>query len=140
MAHDQLTLERIVASCPDLPIEYLDRECTEEDLLPLSEFCFSVTVFGAALGLREVDTTDIDRDNRDNEEKRFAVVQKWKESFANLATYRKFVEALLKRRKRNQAREVCRYLAGKIQEENGTSVCMSVYCVAMSRYKTQIKT
>lgn len=67
---------------------------------------------GDELGFpREKDfVNDIDRDYTTHEEKRRALIVKWKELFSFNATYKVFVEALLRRGKAQQATEVCKLL------------------------------
>lgn len=119
----KFTVESIVAAkCPDLPLEYLDEECAEEDLLHLSEYCFSIILFGKALKLPRQRLSDIEKDCRSTEEKRLVLVQKWKEYYAQTATYKEFIDALLSCRRRQQAISVCDFLEEKYRSENGMSI------------------
>ena len=100
----------------------LNGELSEKNLLEVSHFIDHNTL-GPELGLTMQDMKDINIDERAEDLRRVATLQKWKEACAFNATYRKLIEALLKCSKAAQAAKVCKLL---IQ-----STCK---CTTMSQY------
>ena len=111
-----LSLEQVIAES-GVNSECLDQECDQDKLLALADCCDSLIVTGSALGLTETQINDITRDSRyvSYEDKRIALIFKWKQSFAFKATYGKFVEALMVCGRADQATELCRELAKEYQ-------------------------
>lgn len=106
----RVTLKDIVAET-GINLELLERECTQEKLLSLAEYCDPLTVMGRALGLGETQVESIERDYRSTEEKRVVLLMRWKQTFAFMATYKMFIEALLSIGRVQQATEICQLLA-----------------------------
>ena len=94
-------------------VRNINQECSENDLLALSQFCDPWELVGQYLELTRAQISAIDADNRSTDMKRLGVLQKWKETFAFKATYRVFVAALLACGKTQQALDVCKILAQK---------------------------
>ena len=91
-------------------LDILSRECSQDVLLKLTNFCSVWKLIGQHLGLTEFDITAVDADNTTVDEKRVAVLRKWKDKFAFKATYRVLIEALLAAGKTQDAVEACKVI------------------------------
>ena len=103
-----LTIED-VASKTGINLERLEQECSDSDLLYLSEFCDPWKLIGQHLQLTDPQIRAIDSDHKTTEEKRLASLRKWKENKAFGATFKVFVDALLACKFARKARKVCEY-------------------------------
>ena len=101
-----LTVEDI-ARAVGVSIAKLDQECSEEHVKGISCFLESRQTLAPHLNLKETDIEEIDKDKRTEQEKRLKTLQKWKERFIFLATYKVLMEALLKTGRADHARKVC---------------------------------
>ena len=75
--------------------QVLDRECSERDIVRLAEFCVRWRLIGNHLKLEDTDLDVIENDFKGTELQRLQMLKKWKQKFANRATYRVFIEALV---------------------------------------------
>lgn len=102
-----------VADHIQISMESLKQKCTSEPkvLQRLAECCYPMNIVGLQLGLKGVEISDIQQDSITAEEKRLAMLQKWKSKFAYRATYQVLIEALLACKKNEQATEACRIIA-----------------------------
>ena len=109
MASRQTTIEELIEKVK-IRKEILDRECSDRDLTALTQFCDNWRLIGHHLGLEKY-LNDINRDNASEEEKRFALLRRWKQVFDFRATYRMLVEALMKCGNVQSARKLMEYIA-----------------------------
>ena len=56
---------------------------------------------------------DIERDYDEEEEKRSGFLVKWTQEFSIRATYKRLIEALLKIKRRNDAKKICELFQGE---------------------------
>ena len=105
-----VTLEDLIAL---YGVKNIDRECTDEDILALGDFCDPWKLVGEFLGLSLSEINGIGEDNQTAPLRRLAVLQSWKSKFAFKATYRALITALLKCKKADLASKVCKTLAEK---------------------------
>ena len=89
-----ITLED-VAFQAGIELDALSKECSEAVLLNVAKLCVDWQLIGKHLKLTESEITAVDGNNGTVEEKRIAMLQKWKEKLAFKATYRALIEALL---------------------------------------------
>ena len=90
----------------------LDQECSEEHIKDISLFLESWETLAPHLNLKKTTIKEIDREGRTEQEKKLETLQKWKERFIFLATYKALMEALLKIGRADHAMQVCRLLTG----------------------------
>jgi hypothetical protein len=95
--------------------ETLDQECSDADLVSISQFLDWRTV-APHLGLDTTAIADIDC-KRTEPEKRVETLQKWKKKYGFKATYRVLVEKHLETGNADHATEVCRLIK---QQAKGT--------------------
>lgn len=101
---DQLTQKTGV------PPSLLDSMCTDEDLLLLARFCDPWETIGRRLKLSQKDLNAIKEENASADLRRDEVLRKWKRKMAIFATYRAFLEVLLKDDNALAAYELCKEL------------------------------
>ena len=89
-----ITLED-VAFQADIGLDALSKECSEAVLLDVAKLCVDWQLIGKHLKLTEAEITAVDGNYRTVEEKRIAMLQKWKDKLAFRATYQALIEALL---------------------------------------------
>ena len=106
MARSRPSLEDIIAKV-GITLEDLEKEPTNDDELELAKFCYPWKWVAAHLKLSNADIHGIDVDYQNTELKTLGTIKKWRECQAFKATYRKFVEALLRCGKVKDAVEVC---------------------------------
>ena len=94
-------------------VKNIDQECSDHDLLALSEFCIDWELIGQHLKLTKAQLTAIDADKKSTELKRLAVLHRWKELYAFKATYRALVSTLISCKRVDAALKVCKFLARK---------------------------
>ena len=102
-----------LATKSGINLDILEQECSDSDLLALSDFCHPWELTARHLLLTDPQISDIDSECRTTEEKRLASLKKWKETKAFGATFRVFVDALIACKCVQKAREVCEYLRTK---------------------------
>ena len=83
---------------------------------------------GYQLGLSEAEMTAINVNEREQELRRVVMLKRWKQKYAQEATYKKLIEALLSCRRAQQATELCKLLAQSECIYNHTT-CSHVPCV-----------
>lgn len=103
-----------LATKTGINLNILEQECSDDDLLALSELCETWEIIGRHLQLTDPQIRAIDSDHRTTEEKRLASLRKWKESKAFGATFKVFVDALLGCKYVQTARQVCEYRARQV--------------------------
>ena len=104
-----VTLEKLI-DVVGISLIQLDHECSDEHLLSISLFLGPWRTITPHLGLDANDQTAIANDGGSEEERSMKALQRWKEKFAFMATYKKLVEVLLSIGKANQAQKVCKLL------------------------------
>lgn len=79
-------------------------------LLDVAKLCVDWQLIGRHLKLTDAEITAVNGDNGTVEEKRIAMLQKWKEKLAFKATYRALIEALLAAGKASCAVDVAKII------------------------------
>ena len=97
-----------VAAEAGVGLDVLSRECSQDVLLKLANLCNHWTLIARHLGLKEHEITAVDDDLKTTDEKRVAMLDKWKEKCAFRATYHVFIEALLAAGRTQGAVEACK--------------------------------
>ena len=92
--------------CP----ERLDERTTDSHLREIALFLASWQKVATYLELSGNDLDDVEREGKDEQEKRLKALQKWKSKYAFKATYRKLVEVLLSLSMADTAEKVCQLL------------------------------
>ena len=95
-----------VGVCP----EKLNDSISDDHLHEIALFLTSWQTVASKLCLSEIDQDAIEREGKNEDDKKRKVLQKWKGKFGFKATYRKLVEALLSLAKADVAEKVCRLL------------------------------
>jgi hypothetical protein len=108
-----------VANEVGLAADELANPCDSGIISSLADyFCQWKVIFGSLLS--ELDLSDVNRDNLTEEEKRIAVLRKWKARKGCGATYKVLVDILLNRGERYQAESLCKVLADHLsRNKNG---------------------
>ena len=96
-----------VGVCP----EKLNESISDDHLHEIALFLTSWQTVASKLCLSEIDQDAIEREGKNEDDKKRKVLQKWKGKFGFKATYRKLVEALLSLAKADVAEKVCRLLS-----------------------------
>ena len=99
-----------------ISLDSLDQECSDSDLLALSEFCDPWEIVGRHLQLTDPEISIIDSDHKTTEQKRLASLKKWKGNKAFGATFKAFIDALLACKGVQKAHQVCEYRARQIDQ------------------------
>ena len=101
-----------------LTADELLKPCDSKIIASLAD-CFSKwrVIFSSLLS--EIDLGDVDRESSIEEEKRIAVLRKWKARNGDGATYEILVSALLKQGEKGQAESLCKLLANLLSNKNG---------------------
>lgn len=102
----------------------LERECSEQELLDVSDF-ISWDVVGPRLPritLQDMEDLSLDKYNQD--QKRQKLLKLWNERNGSCATFHVLITAMLKAKKRNEAEKVCKLLMpdGKSQYRHYTTM------------------
>ena len=105
---NEKTILEVITSEAGITILDLDKECTEHAILGLAKFCDPWQWVACHLKLTKAEINAIDEDCRSTDVKRLAVLQKWRQKFAMKATYRVFVDALLRCGLVMDASDVCK--------------------------------
>ena len=96
-----------------VPLQNLDEPCSDEHLRDISSDLTHWRDVAPHLGLKEGDIEEIERDIKNESEKRPKVLQKWKHKYGSKASYRVLIEALLKCHMANHAENVCCLLVAR---------------------------
>ena len=104
-----ITLEELLKEVGVRP-EKLNDSISDDHLHEIVLFLTSWQTVASKLCLSEIDQDAIEREGKNEEDKKRKVLQKWKGKFAFKATYRNLVEALLSLSKADIAEKVCRLL------------------------------
>ena len=91
-------------------VHSLSKKCSKEVLPDVAKLCVDWQLIANHLKLTEAEIAAIDGDNRTVEEKRIAMLQKWKEKLAFRATYGVLIEALLAAGKASSAVDVAKII------------------------------
>ena len=96
----------------------LSKPC-DDSIIPSLADCFGQwkVIFGSLLN--ELDLNDVDKENTRGEEKRIAVLRKWKARNGSEATYKILVGVLLNKGERYQAESLCKILVDHLSDKNG---------------------
>ena len=108
-----ITLEELLKEV-SVHSEKLNESISDDHLHEIVLFLTSWQTVASKLCLSEIDQDAIEREGKNEEDKKRKVLQKWKGKYAFKATYRKLVEALLSLAKADVAEKVCRLLKGII--------------------------
>ena len=114
------TLEELVKELR-ISLHLLDQKCSNEHLKSISLFLDWRSV-APHLGLSERDIEAIEFDKKTEDERRLAVLQKWKRKYGYKATLKRLVAALLAVGNADDAEQVCRLLPTSA----GMGKCVSV--------------
>ena len=108
-----ITLEELLKEV-GVHSEKLNDSISDDHLHEIALFLTSWQTVASKLCLSEIDRDAIEREGKDEEDKKRKALQKWKGKYAFKATYRKLVEALLSLAKADVAEKVCHLLKGII--------------------------
>ena len=89
-----ITIEEVSMKA-GIELDVLSKECSEAVLLDMANLCVDWQLIGKHLKLTEAEIAAVNGDNRTTEEKRVAVLEKWKEKLSFKATYLALIKALL---------------------------------------------
>ena len=98
----------------DVHSEKLDVFISDDHLREIAIFLTSWRKVATYLELSENDLDDVEREGKDEQDKRLKALQIWKGKFGFKATYRKLVEVLLRLTKADIAERVLLLLKGMI--------------------------
>ena len=85
---------------------FMDKTCTKDCLLKVALLDFEWKVIGRRLLKKELDITDIDREEPTEQQKRDKVLMKWKEQEGSGATYQKLIDFFKELGKKDAAERV----------------------------------
>ena len=111
-----ITLDELLKET-EICAEKLNQSTSDEHLRAIAIFLTSWRTVAAFLGLSENDLDAVERQWKDEQDRRLNVLQRWKGMYGFKATYRKLVEVLLSLAKADIAERICRLLKG-ISPEN----------------------
>ena len=92
--------------------ERLDEVISDDHFHEIARFLTTWRAVAPCLKLAEIDLDAIERECKDEQEKKVKALLKWKGKFAFKATYRKLVEVLLSLAMADVAEKICRLLKG----------------------------
>ena len=118
-----VTLDELLKETKIHP-ERLNKCISDDHLLKIALLLPSWQKVTPHLGLSEIDVSDVEREGKDEQEKRQNALQKWKGKFAFKATYRKLVEVLLSLSMADIAEKICYILKGSYRYMVHTRVCV----------------
>ena len=107
----EITLDELLTETKVRP-ERLDKGISDDHLCEIALFLTSWRTVASHLKLKQIDLDAIERECKDEQEKRLKALQKWKGKFAFKATYRKLVEVLLSLAMADIAEKICHLLKG----------------------------
>ena len=107
----EITLDDLVKETNIHP-ERLDKGVSDDHLHEIALFMTSWRTVAPYLKLSENDLDGIERECKDEQEKRLKALQKWKGKFAFKAMYRKLVEVFLSLAMADVAEKICHLLKG----------------------------
>ena len=114
-----ITLDELLKETEICP-KRLNECISDEHLREIAIFLTSWRRVAVYLELSNNDLDDVEREWKDEQDKRLKALQKWKGKFGFKATYQKLVEVLLSLAMADVAEKVCRLLQGMHQ------LCMHV--------------
>ena len=85
----------------------LENEISIDDIRKISSFLESWKFVALYLGLSEGEVEAIDKDGKSEEEKRWLMLQRWKQALVFNATYKELINGLLSVRRADLAVKVC---------------------------------
>ena len=109
-----VTVDELVKQTSIQP-ERLDEKVNNDHLLKIALFLRSWRLVALHLGLSDIDVSDLEKEGKDEQEKRIKALQKWKDKFAFKATYRMLVEVLLQLSMADTAENICHILKGSYE-------------------------
>ena len=107
----EITLDELLTETKVRP-ERLDKGISDDHLCEIALFLTSWRTVASHLKLKEIDLDAVEREGKDEQEKRLKALQKWRGKFAFKATYRKLVEVLLSLGMADVAEKICCLLKG----------------------------
>ena len=113
----EITLEELLKEVGVHP-EELNKSISDDHLRAIAIFLTSWRKVATYLKLSENDLDDVEREEKDEQDKRLKVLQKWKGKFGYKATYKKLVEVLLQLARADIAEKVLHLLKGMIYTSN----------------------
>ena len=99
-----------VAMKADIPVDALSNECTKEVVLEVAKLCVDWKLIGKYLKLTEAEIAAVDGDRSTVDEKRIAMLEKWKNKLAFKATYGVLIEARLVAGKASSAIDIAKII------------------------------
>ncbi|CAI8045413.1 hypothetical protein GBAR_LOCUS25117 [Geodia barretti] len=94
----------------NLTKENLNTKCSDEHILDIGKFISWRKVGRRLKHIEERDIQDIDRDGKDEDDRRRLLLERWHEKNASDATYGEIINAMMKEQKRDEAEKVCELL------------------------------
>ena len=107
-----VTLEALVTSV-GVPLESLERKCTYEHMVTISEDLDDWRRVAPWLKLSEAAVVEIEQDGKNEPQKRLKTLQMWRGRLGYFATYRMLVDVFLRVGRADQAERVCKLVGGK---------------------------
>ena len=93
-----------------IPVDALSNECSKEVVLEVAKLCVDWQLIGKYLKLTEAEIAAVDGDRSTVDEKRIAMLEKWKNKLAFKATYGVLIKALLVAGKASSAVDVAKII------------------------------
>ena len=94
----------------ELSEDLLRKKLSEEHLREASRIIDDHEIVGYELGLTEAEMTAINANASKRELQRMVMLRTWKQNCTQKATYRKFIEALLRCSRADEATKLCKLL------------------------------
>ena len=115
---NELSLQDVAAQAGLKTLDILDQQCSQQVLVRLAKHCVRWKLTGFHLELTKTDIVAVDGDYRSVDEKRIGMLGRWKDKFADKATYRVFIEALMSCGKASDAIDACKTIASSKLQAN----------------------
>ena len=109
----------------------LEVTCTRQHLQDIALFLKSWRTVAPYLGLSTAEVEEIERDGKEEKERRLKTLESWKSKFAFKATYMVLIETFLKIGQASQAEQVCHVLVPQ-SSKKGIWRCVRITCMLRS--------
>lgn len=109
-----VTIDELVKQTSIQP-ERLDEKVNNDHLRKIALLLRSWRLVALHLGLSDIDVSDLEKEGKDEQERRIKALQKWKEKFAFKAKYKELVEVLLQLSMADTAENICHILKGSYE-------------------------
>ena len=118
----EVTLEELVGNV-GVSLDTIHKELTNEHLLDISRL-LPWRKLAPHLKLSDADIDEVERDGRNEEERKHMALKRWKSKFAFKGTYGKLAEILLHVSRADLAQNVCELLKEQGKPNNAWAVCI----------------